>query len=39
MGDFYMNRAYNKREKLNIAKKVSNFEDHAENFYSDKTVL
>ena len=38
MGDFHMKRAYNKGEKPKIAKKVSNFEDHAENFYSDKTV-
>jgi hypothetical protein len=37
MGDFYMNRAYNKWARLKIAKKVSNFEDHAENFYSNKT--
>jgi hypothetical protein len=33
-----MNRAYNKGARLKIAKKVSNFEDRAENFYSDKTV-
>jgi 7-keto-8-aminopelargonate synthetase-like enzyme len=33
-----MNRAYNKGVRLNIAKKLSNFEEHAENFYSDKTI-
>jgi heme exporter protein D len=33
-----MKRAYNKGAKPKIKKKVSNFEDHAENFYSDKTV-
>jgi hypothetical protein len=38
MGDFHMNRAYNKREKPKIVKKVSNFEDQTEKFYSDKTV-
>ena len=38
MGDFYMKRAYNKGARPKIKKKVSNFEDHAENFYSDKTV-
>jgi hypothetical protein len=36
MGDFHMNRTYNKGVRPKIAKKVSNFEDHAENFYSDK---
>jgi hypothetical protein len=35
VGDFQMNRAYNKPKNV---KKVSNFEDHAENFYSNKTV-
>jgi hypothetical protein len=38
MGDFHMKRTYNKGVKLKIKKKVSNFEDHAENFYSDETV-
>ena len=38
MSDFHMKRAYNKRARPKIAKKASNFEDHAENFYSDKTV-
>jgi hypothetical protein len=42
MGEFHMNRTYNwpkiKGDRPKIAKKVSNFEDHAENFYSDKTV-
>jgi hypothetical protein len=33
-----MNRAYNIGERLKTVKKVSNFEDHAENFYSDKPV-
>ena len=37
MDDFYMNRAY-KGSRAKTVKKVSNFEDHAENFYSDKTV-
>ena len=37
MGDFHMKRAYNKGARPKIAKKVSNFEDHAENFYSNKT--
>ena len=32
MGDFQMNRAYNKGDRLKIAKKVSNFEDHVEFF-------
>jgi hypothetical protein len=38
MGDFHMNRTYNKGERPKTVKKVSNFEDHTENFYSDKTV-
>jgi hypothetical protein len=38
MSDFHMKRAYNKRARPRIAKKVSNFEDHVENFYSDKMV-
>jgi hypothetical protein len=38
MGDFRMKRAYNKEARPKIANKVSNLEDHAENFYSDKTV-
>jgi hypothetical protein len=38
MGDFHMNRTYNKEARLKIAKKVSNFENRAENFYSDKTA-
>ena len=38
MGDFHMNRAYNKGTRPKKVKKVSNFEDHTENFYSDKTV-
>ena len=38
MGDFHMNRTYNKGARPKMTKKVSNFEDHAENFYSDKTV-
>jgi hypothetical protein len=33
-----MNRAYNKRTMPKISKKVSNFEDHTEKIYSDKTV-
>ena len=32
-----MNRAYNKGVRLKNGKKGSNFEGHAENFYSDKT--
>jgi hypothetical protein len=36
MGDFHMNRTYNKGARPKIRKKVSNFEDHGENFYSDK---
>jgi hypothetical protein len=27
-----------KPKEIELKKKVSNFEDHAENFYSDKTV-
>ena len=38
MGDFHMDRAYNKGARPKMTKKVLNFEDHAENFYSDKTV-
>jgi hypothetical protein len=38
MSDFHMNWAYNKGERPKIPKKVSNFEDHTENFYSDKAV-
>jgi hypothetical protein len=38
MSDFHMNRTYNKGARPKIAKKVSNFEDHAENFYSDNMV-
>jgi hypothetical protein len=38
MGDFHMNRAYNKEARPKNVKKVSNFEDHTKNFYSDKTV-
>jgi hypothetical protein len=38
MGDFHMNRAYNKGERPKTAKQVSNFEDHTGNFYTDKTV-
>jgi hypothetical protein len=38
MGDFYMKWVYNKGARPKIRKKVSNFEDHAENFYSDKAV-
>ena len=38
MGDFHMNRTCNKGARPKFPKKVSNFEDHAENFYSDKTV-
>jgi hypothetical protein len=38
MGEFYMNREYIKGARHKIAKKVSNFEDHAKNFHSDKTV-
>ena len=34
MGDFHMNRAYNKGENC----KKSKFEEHAGNFYSVKTV-
>jgi hypothetical protein len=37
MSDFYINRAY-KRARPKTVKKVSNFEDHTNNFYSDKTV-
>ena len=33
-----MKRAYNKEARHKIEKKVSDFEDHAECFYSDKTV-
>ncbi len=38
MGDFHMNRAYNKGARPKTVKKVSNFEDHTNNFYSEKTV-
>jgi hypothetical protein len=38
MGDFHKNRVYNKGARPNIPKKVSNFEDHTENFYSDKRI-
>jgi hypothetical protein len=33
-----MNRAHNKGERSKIEKKVSKYEDHTENFYSDKKV-
>ena len=33
-----MNRSYNKETIPKTMKKVSNFEDHGENFYSDKKV-
>ena len=33
-----MKRTYKKGAGHKIAKKVSSFEDHAENFYSDKAV-
>ena len=33
-----MNRAYNKGTRPKNVKKVSNFEDHTYNFYSDKTL-
>ena len=32
MGDYHMNQAYKKGERPKIAKKLSNFEDHTENF-------
>ncbi len=35
MDDFHMNRAYNKGARSENVKKVSNFEDHTKNFYSD----
>jgi hypothetical protein len=38
MGDLHMNRVYNKGARPKIVKKVSNFEDYTNNFYSDKTV-
>jgi hypothetical protein len=38
MRDFHMKRTYNKGAKPKMTKKLSNFEDNAENFYSDKTV-
>jgi hypothetical protein len=38
MGDFHMNRTFNKGARSKMTKKVSNFEDHAEKFYSDKKV-
>ena len=38
MGDFHMNRTYNKGARPKMTKKVSNFEDHTEKFYSDKKV-
>jgi len=38
MVDFHMNRAYNKRARLKIAKIVSNFEDPTEIVYSNNTV-
>jgi hypothetical protein len=38
MCDFHMNRTYNKGAKPKMTKKVSNFEDHVEKFYSDKMV-
>ena len=38
MDDFHMNRAYNKGASPKTVKKVSNFEDITNNFYSDKTV-
>jgi hypothetical protein len=33
MGDFHMNRTYNKGARPKITKIVSNFEDQAEKFY------
>ncbi len=38
MDEFQMNRAYIKGDRPKNGKKVSNFEDHTENFYSNKTV-
>ena len=38
MGDFHMNWAYYKGDRPKSVKKVSNFEDHTNNFYSDKMV-
>ena len=38
MGDFHMNRTYNKGARPKMTKIVPNFEDHAEKFYSDKKV-
>ena len=38
MGDFHMNRTCNKGTRPKNVKKVSNFQDHTKNFYSDKTV-
>jgi hypothetical protein len=38
MVDFHMNQAYNKGAIPKNVKKVSNFQDHTKNFYSDKTV-
>ena len=38
MGDFHKNQTCIKRVRPNIPKKVSNFEEHAENFYSVKIV-
>jgi hypothetical protein len=38
MGDFHINRIFNKGTRPKNVKKVSNFSDHTKNFYSDKTV-
>jgi hypothetical protein len=38
MSDFHMNRTCNKGARPKNVKKVSNFEDHTNNFYSDKTI-
>ena len=38
MGDFRMKRAFNKGVRPKIAKKVSNFEDHAENSRRDSKI-
>jgi hypothetical protein len=38
MSDFHMNQTYNKGARPKMTKIVSNFEDHAEKFYSDKRV-
>jgi hypothetical protein len=38
MCDFHMNLACNKGARPKNVKKVSNFQDHTKNFYSDQTV-